>query len=80
MSQTNTNTNNGPSNMNQNQLSGRMGQSRGGPSSRDCSSYSNSCGNKSIANKYSFEAKMRDDPISKLTITKTGIKPFNTRW
>ena len=34
----------------------------------------NNHGNKSIA-KYSFEGKMKDGPISKLTITKTGHRP-----
>ena len=32
----------------------------------------NNRGNNSIANTYSFEGKMKDSPISKLIITKTG--------
>ena len=61
MSQTNTNTNNG---QNQNQNSGRggLGQGPGGRGRGDCHS---DCGNNSIANKYSFEGKMKDGPISK---------------
>ena len=31
--------------------------------------------NDSIANKYAFEGKMKDDPISKLIITETGHRP-----
>ena len=65
MSQTNTNTNNS---QNWNQISGRgrQGQgplSRGG---RDCRKYQ---GNISIANKYSFEGKMKEGLIFKLIIT-----------
>ena len=72
MSQTKTNTNNG---QNQNQISGRGRQGHGGPSSSGLGDHrSNSHGNNSIE-KYSFEGKMKDSPISKLTITKTGHRP-----
>ena len=69
MSQTNTNTNNG-----HNRNSGRGGRGQGAPDGSGRSDYCNDCGNKSIA-KYSFEGKMKDGPISKLTITKTGHRP-----
>ena len=71
MSQTNTNTNNGE---NRNQNSGRGGLGRG-PSSSGRGNRRNGRGNNSIANKYSFEGKMKDGPISKLLITKTGHRP-----
>ena len=73
MSQTNTNTvtNNA---QNRNQISGRGGQDPGGPSGSGCGDRRNGCGNNSIA-KYSLEGKMKDGPISKLTITKTGHRP-----
>ena len=59
MSQTNTNTNN---DHNRNQISRRGRRSNGHR-------------NNLIANKYSFEGKMKDNPISKLIITKTGHQP-----
>ena len=71
MSQTNTNTSNG---QNRNQNSGRGGQGQGGPSggrNGDCRNY---CGNKIIAI-YAYGGKMKDCPISKLSITKTGHRP-----
>ena len=71
MSQTNTNTNNG---QNRNQISGRGGQGRGGPSSSDRGDRRNGRGNNMTA-KYSFEGKMKDGRISKLTITKIGHRP-----
>ena len=71
MSQTNTNTNNG---QNRNQISRRGGQGQGGPSGSGRGDCRNSRGNNLIA-KYSFEGKMKDGPISKLTITKTGHRP-----
>ena len=71
MSNTNTNTNNGH-NMNQN--SGRDGQSQGGLTGGGRGNRRNGCGNTTIA-KYAFEGQMKDDPISKLLITKTGQKP-----
>ena len=60
MSQTKTKTNNG-----QNRGQGRGLGSRGRGNCR------NNCGNNLIA-KYTFEGKMKDGPISKLIITKTG--------
>ena len=66
MSQTNTNTNNGPGNTNWNQISGRGGRGRGGSGGQGCGG----CG-KTVA-KYSFEGKMKDGPLSKLTITEGG--------
>ena len=71
MSQTNTNTNNC---QNRNQLSRRGGQGRGAPNDSGRGDRRNGRGNNSIA-KYSFEEKMKDSPISKLTITKTGHRP-----
>ena len=71
MSQTNTNTNNG---QNRNQNSRRGGRDRGGPSGRGHGNRRNDCRNKMIA-KYAFEGKMKDGPISKLLITKTGHRP-----
>ena len=74
MYQTNTNTNNG---QNRNQISGRGGRGQGGPSGSDRSDRSdrrNGCRTNSIA-KYSFEGKIKDGPISKLIITKTGHRP-----
>ena len=68
---TNTNTNNG---QNQNQISGRPGQGRGGPSGSGHGYCRNSCGNNLIT-KYSFERKMKDGTIFKLTITKTWHRP-----
>ena len=71
MSQTNTNTNNS---QNRNQISRRGGRSQGGPSNSGRGNRRNGHGNNLIAN-YSFEGKMKDIPISKLTITKTGHRP-----
>ena len=71
MSQTNTNANNG---QNRNQNSGRGGRGRGTPNGRGRGNRRNDRGNNSIA-KYAFEGKMKDGPISKLTITKTGHRP-----
>ena len=71
MSQTNTNTNNG---QNRNKISRRGGQGRGVPNGSGRGDHRNGRGNNSIA-KYSFEGKMKDSPISKLTITKTGHRP-----
>ena len=71
MSQTYTNTNNG---QNRNQNSGRGGRGQGlSDSSRgDCR---NGHGNNLITNKYAFEGKMKDGPISKLLITETRHRP-----
>ena len=71
MSQTNTNTNNG---QNQNQNAGRGGWGRGAPNGSGRSNRCNGRGNNSIA-KYLFEGKIKDGPISKLTITETGHRP-----
>ena len=73
MSQTNTNTstNNG---QNQNQISGRDGWGQGGPNGSGRGNCCNGGGNNSIA-KYSFEGKMKDGPIYKLTITEIGHSP-----
>ena len=71
MSQTNTNTNNGSCKTNKNQIFGRSGQGQGGSGGRGCDDCVNNRGNSSIA-KYSFERKMKDCIISKLTITETG--------
>ena len=71
MSQTNTNTNNG---QNRNQNSGR-GEKGRGYGSRGHSNRHNNCRLNLIANKYSFEGKMKDGLISKLIITKIGHRP-----
>ena len=68
MSQTNTNTNNGQ-NQNQNSRRGGRGQGSGG---RGRGNHRNVQGNNLVANRYSFEAKMKESPISKLIITGTG--------
>ena len=71
MSNTNTNTNNSK---NRNQNSGRAGQGQGSLSSGGGDDHRNNCRNKTIA-KYALEGKMKDSPISKLLITKTGHRP-----
>ena len=71
MSQTYTNTNNG---QNRNQISGRSGEGQGGPNGSGRGNRRNVGGNNLIA-EYSFEGKMKDGPIFKLTITKTGHRP-----
>ena len=68
MFQTNTHTNNS---QNRNQNSGRGGQGRRAPNNSGHGNCCNGHGNNSIT-KHSFERKMKDSPISKLTITKTG--------
>ena len=77
MSQTNTHTNNG---QNRYQNSGRGGRGRG-PNGSGHSNCRNDRRNKSIA-KYSFKGKMKDGPISELTITETGHRPsqFNQTY
>ena len=70
MSQTNTHTNNS---QNRYQNSGRGGLGRG-PNGSGRGNRCDDHRNKSIA-KYSFKEKMKDGPISKLTITKTGHRP-----
>ena len=71
MSNTNTNTNNG---QNRNKNSGRGGWGQGDPSGGGPGDFCNNCRNETIK-KYSFEEKMKDGPISKLLITKTGHRP-----
>ena len=71
MSQTKTNTNNG---QNQNQISRIGGRGQGGPNGSGRGDCRNGCGNNLIA-KCSFEGKMKDGPISKLTITEAEHKP-----
>ena len=68
MSNTNTNTNNS---QNRNHNSGRDERGRRGPTGRGRGDRRNSCGNATIA-KYAFEEKMKEGPIFKLLITKTG--------
>ena len=70
MYQTNINTNNGSGNTDRNLISGRGGQDRGGPGCRGCNGCGNNYGNNSIAI-YSFEGKMKEGYISKITITET---------
>mmetsp|Transcript_53708 Transcript_53708/g.58269 ORF Transcript_53708/g.58269 Transcript_53708/m.58269 type:complete len:184 (+) Transcript_53708:125-676(+) len=71
MSQTNTNTNNG---QNRSQISRRGGRGQGGPSGSGRGNRCNGHRNNLIA-KYAFEGKIKDGPISKLTITETGSRP-----
>ena len=71
MSQTNTNANNG---QNRNQNSGRGGRGRGAPNGSGRGNRRNGRRNNSIT-KYTFEGKIKDNPISKLTITETGHRP-----
>ena len=59
---TNTNTNTGAGNTNRSHNAGRGRRGRGGRGN-DC--------RKTVA-KYLFEGKMKDGPLSKLTITKGG--------
>ena len=77
MSQNSTHANNS---QNRYQNSGRGGPGRGpkGSGRSDCR---NDCGNKSIA-KYSLKGKMKDCPISELTITETWHRPsqFKKLW
>ena len=71
MSQTNTQANYG---QNRNQNSGRGERGRGSNSSNGRGDRRNGRGNKTIA-KYSLQGKMKDGPISELTITETGHRP-----
>ena len=68
---TNTNTNHG---QNGNKKSGRGGRGQGSPSSKNPSDCRNNWRNKKIA-KYVFKGEMKDGPISKLLITKSGHRP-----
>ena len=70
MSQTNTNTNTGAGNTNRNHNAGRGGWGQGGSGSRGRGGCGNDHG-KTVA-KYSFDGKMKDRPLFKLTITKGG--------
>ena len=78
MSQTNTHTNNS---QNRYQNTGRGGRDQGPNSGSGRGDRHNNHGNKSIA-KYSFKGKMKDSPISELTITETGHRPsqFKKLW
>ena len=78
MSQTNTHTNNG---QNRYQNTERSGQVQDPNSSSGLGNCRNDCGNKLTA-KYSFKGKMKDSPISKLTITETGHRTsqFKKLW
>ena len=72
MSQANTNINTEAGNTNWKQITEGGGQGRGdsGGRGRGC------CGDdheNNLSAKYSFEGKMKDDHIFKLTITKTGL-------
>ena len=69
MSQLNTQANYG---QNQNQNSGRGGRGQGAPNGSGRGH--NDRRNNSIA-KYTFEGKIKDGPLSKLTITETGHRP-----
>ena len=69
MSKINTNTNN-----DHNRNSGRDGRGQGSPNGSGRSDCHTNCRNKLIA-KYLFKGKMKDGPISKLTITETGRRP-----
>ena len=70
MSQTNINTNTGAGNTNRNHNAGRGRRGRGDSGGQGRGGRGNDCG-KTVA-KYSFEGKMKDGPLSKLTITKGG--------
>ena len=71
MSQTNTNTNTGASNTNWSHNAGRGGRGRGGSGGRGRGGRGNDRGKTTVA-KYSFDGKMKDGPLSKLTITENG--------
>ena len=70
MSQSNTHTNN-RQNRNQNSGRGERGQ---GPNGSGQGDRRNNCGN-NLVGKYSFKGKMKDGPISELTVTVTGHRP-----
>ena len=67
---TNTNTNTGTGNTNWSHNARRGGWGRGGSGGQGRGGCGNNPG-KTVA-KYSFEGKMKDGPLSKLTITKGG--------
>ena len=68
---TNTNTNTGAGNTNQSHNTRRGGRGQGGSSRRGRAGRGNNCG-KNTVTRYSFEGKMKDGPLSKLTITEGG--------
>ena len=70
MSHTNTNANTGAGNINRSHIAEIGGRGRGGSGGQGRCGRGNDRG-KTIA-KYSFEGKMKDGPLSKLTITKGG--------
>ena len=70
MSQTN-NTNTGAGNNNRNNNARRGGRGQGGSGGRGRGGRGNDRGNNTIA-RYSFEGKMKEGPLFKLTITKGG--------
>ena len=70
MSQTN-NTNTGASNINRNNNAGRDRRGRGGSGGRCRGGCGNNCRNNTIA-RYSFEGKMKEGPLFKLTISEGG--------
>ena len=71
MSQTNTNTNSGAGNTNRSHNTGRGGRGQGGSGIPGRSGRGSNRGNSTTA-RYSFEGKMKDGPLSKLTITEAG--------
>ena len=71
MSQTNINTNTGVGNNNRKYNARRGGRGQGEHGSRGQGGRGSNRGNNSI-DEYSFERKMRDGCLSKLTITKNG--------
>ena len=68
---TNTNTNTGAGNTNQSHNAGRGRRGRGGSGGQGRSGHGNDHRKNTVA-RYSFEGKMKDGPLSKLTITKSG--------
>ena len=68
---TNTKTNTGTGDINRSHNAGRGRQDQGGYGGQGRGGRGNDHGNSTIA-RYSFEGKMKDGPLSKLTITKGG--------
>ena len=71
MSQTNTNVNNG---QNRNQIYRRSERGLEAPNVNGSGNRRNVCGHNFIE-KYTFDGKMKDGPLSKLTIAKPGHRP-----
>ena len=71
MSQTNTNTNTGVGNTNRSHNARRGGQDQGGFGGQSRGGRRNNRG-KNAVSRYSFGGKMKDGPLSKLTITESG--------